>query len=164
MAIIFDIKQRQQFREQLLFHPFWRKVLDWLASCHQDIKVGEYTIDARSGIVATVTEPNLSKLPKHPALAPFEAHTAYIDVHYCLQGFETINHAPITQGVNPQQFDHRDVTLYDYGQHRYSSTLMVPGLVAIFFPGHAHRPHQQSPFSNGPAKQVVIKIPLTALH
>ncbi|MFH1354394.1 MAG: YhcH/YjgK/YiaL family protein [bacterium] len=158
MAIIFDIDDRQALREQVLYHPIWKTVLDWLSQLHGDATPGEHTVDKDEKVIATIIESPLRAIP----YAPFEAHLANIDVHYCLKGHEIINHKPTTRVKQYRQDAGKDVTFHS-GHNRHSDILMSPGLIAIFFPEDAHRPLQKTHLPNDSVKKVVVKVPLIAL-
>lgn len=160
MAIIFGIDDRQALREQVLYHPVWKTVLDWLAQLDKNTEPGEHTLDARQGIIATVVEDR----PQKDLDQPFEAHMANVDVHFCLLRTEVIHCAPTGQAESQGEPDmDKDVTFYS-ANTPYSDLFMLPGHVAIFFPEDAHRPLQSQPGRNRPVRKVIVKIPVKALQ
>lgn len=141
----------------LLQNPSWQKVFGWIEQALPNLQEGEHQIlgsDIYANLQRTKTIDRAQGL--------FEAHQIYIDFHYCLDGGEVIEWAPVSQLTikEPYNLD-KDYTLYN--PPTYSTSLkMFPGSLAIFFPEDAHMP-KISDGLNKEVKKVVIKIKLDAL-
>ena len=161
MAIIAHIDHRQALREQVLHHPFWKTVLDWLATLDDNTPAGEHTLDRQTPINATVVE-----TLTHSWNGRSEAHRNFIDVHFCLRGVETIYYAPICHCLEDKPYDQKTDTamlrLRTMGYHEVKAT---PGTIVIFFPEDAHAPLLNPSTSDSPlpVKKAIVKIPLPAL-
>jgi len=76
---------------------------------------------------------------KEPQLA--EKHESYIDIHYLIEGEETIGWSPLQEGEEPvKPYDsENDFALYEPSTHEIMLQ-MKPGMFAVFFPNDIHRP------------------------
>lgn len=138
--------------EPFLQHEVWQKVLAWLNTEAPKLANGEYAIDGRN-IYAPIS--TIQTLPREEAT--YEAHRQYIDVHYCLEGGEIIEWAPVETLTPTMEFDiTKDYCLYE-SPNKATSLLMTPGTFAIFFPADAHMP-KISDSQNTQVKKVVVKI------
>lgn len=86
-----------------------------------------------------------------------EKHESYIDVHYLIDGEETIGWSPLQEGIEPAKpYDSED----DYALYTPVTDEILlplkPGMFAVFFPHDIHRPGmgQQSTKIN----KIVVKI------
>ncbi|KAA1189392.1 YhcH/YjgK/YiaL family protein [Paenibacillus sp. B2(2019)] len=86
-----------------------------------------------------------------------EKHEAYIDVHYLIEGEETIGWSPLQEGIEvTKPYDaEADYALYPPSSDEILLTLK-PGLFAVFFPHDVHRPGMGQPGMK--IKKAVIKI------
>lgn len=143
--------------EPFLQHPVWKKALAWLNTEAPNLPDGEYEIDNRN-IYAPIS--TVTTLPRSEA--KYEAHREYIDVHYCIEGGELIEWAPVSQLTPTMPFnEEKDYCLYE-SPIKATSLKMTSGTFAIFFPADAHMPK----ISDGQSKQirkVVVKIRVDTL-
>ncbi len=138
--------------QPFLNHPAWQKVLEWLNKEAPKLKDGEYEIDGRN-IYAPIS--TITTMPREQT--KYEAHQQHIDVHYCLEGGELIEWAPVKTLIPKMEFDTlKDYCLYE-SPTKATSLLMTPGTFAIFFPADAHMP-KISDGKNAQVKKVVVKI------
>ena len=159
MAIIFDIDDRQSYRETFLFQPFWETVLKWLAEIDTGTPTGKYDIDRVLGIKATITH-NDSLTAKTTL---FDAHLTHIHVHYCIIGIESIVFTSNTDLETAQAYDvKKDIVFFKPPKYKHRA-IMTPGTVVILLAKDAHHPLQQIPDSEPPIRKAVVTIPLTAL-
>jgi YhcH/YjgK/YiaL family protein len=144
--------------DPFLQHPTWEKVLQWLKNEAVTLPDREYEIDGRN-IYAPIS--TINTLPQ--AEAKYEAHQQYIDVHYCLEGGEIIEWAPVATLKPIMDFDiEKDYCLYE-SPAEATTLLMTPGTFAIFFPADAHMP-KISDNKNHHIRKVVVKINLNSLN
>lgn len=160
MAIIAHIDDRQALREQVLHHPLWKTVFDWLATLDENTPAGEHTLDRQTRIKATIVA-----TLTHAWDGRSEAHRNFIDVHFCLHGIESIYYAPTSRCLEDKPYNPETDTvmmkLRTYGYHEVKAS---PGTIVIFFPKDAHAPllnHTNSPIH---IKKAIVKVPLHALH
>jgi YhcH/YjgK/YiaL family protein len=86
-----------------------------------------------------------------------EKHETYIDVHYLIEGEETIGWSPMQEGIEaikPYEAE-ADYALYPPSSQEVLLTLK-PGMFAVFFPHDVHRPGMGQ--SGKQIKKAVIKI------
>ncbi|MNZ89744.1 Toxin-antitoxin biofilm protein TabA [compost metagenome] len=85
-----------------------------------------------------------------------EKHEEYIDIHYVIEGYETIGWSPMRADLIPTQpYDQdSDFALYE-PQPDELMIQMKPGLFAVFFPDDIHRPGMGDMTD---VKKAVIKI------
>ena len=126
--------------------------MDWLTTQAPKKPAGEYEIRGRDIYASTQT---VSTIPRGEGL--FEAHKKYIDIHYCLEGGEVIEWAPVDTLTPKTEFD----TEKDYGLFESPAAaekiVMKPGHFATFLPADAHMP-KLSNGKNKTCKKVVVKI------
>lgn len=86
-----------------------------------------------------------------------EKHESYIDVHYLIEGEETIGWSPLREGIEPSQpYDNDgDYALYSPQSDEVLLT-MQPGMFAVFFPHDIHRPGMGQQSSK--IKKLVVKV------
>lgn len=86
-----------------------------------------------------------------------EKHESYIDVHYLIEGEETIGWSPLREGIEPSKpYDHDgDYALYSPQSDEVLLT-MQPGMFAVFFPHDIHRPGMGEQSSK--IKKLVVKV------
>ena len=84
-----------------------------------------------------------------------EAHRAYIDIQFILEGEEFMGYAPLKNQTAATPFDPaKDIGFYE-GEAWF--TLLRKGMFAVFFPQDAHLPGR---FTDKPSqvKKIVLKI------
>ena len=89
--------------------------------------------------------------------AQFEAHRKYIDIHYLVDGAETIGFAPTKNLRIARPYEESDdAELYDQPAD-FQKLSLLPGRFAVFLPGDGHLPgcHLESELR---LKKVVIKM------
>lgn len=119
----------------ILSGPVWRNALTWLCDSAHAQEPGIYELRGQE-LYVSVDE--FTSLPRKQAL--FESHRLYIDIHYCIQGEEIIEWAPIGVLTPRESYDSaKDYVLYEQPL-RASSLLMTPKTFAVFFPDDAHMP------------------------
>lgn len=86
-----------------------------------------------------------------------ERHESYIDIHYLIEGEETMGWSPLREGIEPSKpYDHDgDYALYSPQSDEVLLT-MQPGMFAVFFPHDIHRPGMGEPSST--IKKLVVKV------
>ncbi|MNO38456.1 Toxin-antitoxin biofilm protein TabA [compost metagenome] len=92
-----------------------------------------------------------------------EKHETYIDVHYLIEGKETIGWSPLQEGIDAvKPYDaEADYALYPLSSQEVLLTL-EPGMFAVFFPHDVHRPGMGQPGEK--IKKAVIKIHVGLLN
>jgi biofilm protein TabA len=143
--------------QSLLNHPIWQKSLAWLKHEAASQADGEYEIEGREifAIVQTLTT-----IPRSEGV--FEAHRQYIDIHYCIEGEEIIEWAPVDTLTARGEFNAEK----DYGHYEVPektvSTHFTPGILGIYLPADAHMPKivVGQPVT---LKKVVVKIRVKSL-
>jgi len=159
MAIIAHIDHRQALREQVLHHPLWKTVLDWLATLDGNAPAGKHTLDRQIPIDATVVETSTRSWDGR-----FEAHRDFTDVHFCLCGRETIYYAPAGDCLEDKPYDPgTDTTMLKLRSGEHHQVKATSGTIVILFPEDAHAPLLDTDFPT-PVKKVIVKVPLEALR
>lgn len=144
--------------EAFLVSPAWKKALDFLKHEAASKPDGEYEIQGRDIYVPIST---ISTKPFEECV--FEAHHEYIDIHYCIEGGETIAWAPVDTLKPTMEFDAtKDYCFYESPAHPLTLNL-TPGTFAIFFPADAHMP-KISDGKNQTVKKAVVKINVKLIH
>lgn len=92
-----------------------------------------------------------------------EKHETYIDVHYLIEGEETIGWSPLQEGIEPiKPYDvEGEYALYAPSSEEILLSLK-PGMFAVFFPHDVHRPGMGQPGMK--IKKAVIKIHIDLLN
>ncbi len=143
--------------QSLLTHPVWRKSLEWLRREAATMPDGEYEIAGRDifAIVQTLTT-----IPRNEGI--FEAHQQYIDIHYCLEGEEIIEWAPVDTLTPRGDFNtEKDYGHYEVPEHTVR-THFTPGIFGIYLPADAHMP-KIAVAEGAPLKKVVVKVSVKTL-
>lgn len=141
----------------LLQNPIWQKIFNWIEQTLPGLQEGEHSIMGKDIYASHQKAKTIDRTE-----AIFEAHQAYIDLHYCLDGGEIIEWAPTSQLIIKKSYDPTDdYTLYNTPSFA-TSLKMLPGSFAIFFPEDAHMP-KISDGMNKEVKKVVIKVKLGTL-
>jgi YhcH/YjgK/YiaL family protein len=102
---------------------------------------------------ATLTA-NKAKLPE---TAKFEAHRKYMDVHYLVEGAETIGSAPAASLQSIEPYNEKTEIEFFRTPSSYRKINMRPGQFAVFMPGQAHMPGC-GPDTSATIRKVVVKI------
>ncbi|MCS7464800.1 YhcH/YjgK/YiaL family protein [Paenibacillus doosanensis] len=143
-------------------HPAIAKALDFLqATDFRLMDNGKYAIDGERMYV------NIMELISKPGSGDetdAEKHRRYIDIHYLLEGEETIGWAFHREGMIPSQVydEEQDYALYrDAADERYID--LSPGMYVILFPNELHRPGlcKTAPM---PIRKAVVKIEASLLE
>ena len=138
--------------EKLLGNALWKEALEWIQNNARNMSDGEHNIKDRD-MYANIQ--SLATISKSEGV--FETHKQYIDIHYCLEGGETIGYAPIGNLEEKTEFDaEKDYQLYN-SVPQYSLCTLQQDSFAIFFPGELHMPKLQDGIHEH-IKKVVIKI------
>lgn len=150
--IIGDIGQLDADRAFL--HPALVRALEYLRSgaCADPAAVGRHDIlgDELYAIVSEICgSPSEEK--------PFERHERYIDIHYVLEGRETIGWLPLAEGGAPytDELAASDYALFrPQGSEAYGIPLRA-GQYAVMFP---HDLHQPGNTGGAIARKAVVKL------
>lgn len=116
-----------------------------------NLSVGKHAVLA-DDVFAIVSEYDA----KPDELNVFEAHRTYIDLHYIIDGAETIKFAPMAGHTISREYEAEgDYALYQQGKD-YNEITLHAGMFAIFFPWDLHLPG----IAEKPTKvrKVVLKI------
>ncbi|GAB6991474.1 NanQ anomerase/TabA/YiaL family protein [Paenibacillus pini] len=94
---------------------------------------------------------------KSPAEQLAEKHESYIDIHYLIEGEETIGWFSEENGLEPvKAYDHEgDYAIYNPDASEILLNLK-PGMFAVFFPHDIHRPSMGQPLAT--IKKAVVKV------
>jgi YhcH/YjgK/YiaL family protein len=115
------------------------KALDWVAQTDMAaLEPGRHDIEGDE-IYANVMEVTTCA----PAEKQFEAHHAYLDVHYVIEGEELIGTAPVGECPEVQAYAQADdFALYGdpADAARVTWTLLRPGELCVTPPADAHKP------------------------
>lgn len=142
----------------LLPHPVLLEALRGISSLTPESGDGEFSPNGREKYFTISTN---ATIPHSKAV--FEAHKNYLDIHYCLDGGEHIDWAPVhTLSPRTEYNQDKDYTLFD-PLPAASTCVMSPGTFAIFFPADAHMP-KVSDGMNKTVKKVVVKITTNLLQ
>ncbi|GGD47682.1 YhcH/YjgK/YiaL family protein [Paenibacillus nasutitermitis] len=135
-------------------HPVLRKAIDYLAKTDLGmLEVGKYPIWG-GDMFALVMEIKTKGIADQPA----EKHENFLDIHYLLQGKETIgwkmqdDNCKPCQSYNPEE----DFALFA-GLEEESLVKLKPGMFMVLFPEDIHRPGLTEAASSD-VRKVVVKI------
>lgn len=121
--------------EHLVHNESLLLALDWIKRMPPDQAFGIYQLRGDEIFVNVHGYETLSR-----EQCRFESHRRYVDIQYCIDGGELIDHQWSTCLTPDGAFDtDKDLQFY---QHQDAGTAlrMTPGDFAIFFPEDAHRP------------------------
>ncbi|MFD2332407.1 YhcH/YjgK/YiaL family protein [Cohnella sp. GCM10020058] len=146
-------------RERNHAHPIIRKAVDFLKGTDfsgREDGVCPIWGDEMYGRIMTLSS-------KTADTQPAEKHERYADVHFLLEGEETIGWQPNTESLTPSQaYDaEQDFALYE-SLPQESRVRLRPGTYAVFLPGDIHRPG----IGDRPGdaiRKIVIKIDMSLL-
>ncbi len=125
------------------------QAIDFVLSTEKDIAFGKYAIDG-DRVYAIVSEIT----PKLGAETIYEAHRAYIDIHYILEGVEVAGVADIDECVPTTEYDAEKDVLFLKGQGKKFK--LLPGDIYIVHPEDAHAPCGTE--TGETIKKIVVKI------
>jgi len=164
MAIIIDIRHQESIEREILSHPVWQAVFDWLINNAKNTsRTGDHVITESPDfppIKAIIKE-----LPLDPEML-FEAHRKFIDVHMCLKGHEIINVTSSEDLLAENEYDAAsDALLIKPPPRPYNQIVMLPYTAAILFPSDIHQPLQPDPADTALGKVVkaIVKVPVDAI-
>lgn len=134
--------------------PQWDRCFTHLAGLAADAPTGRTDLDG-DRLFALVQRYRTSA----PETRRFESHERHLDLHYLLEGAESMHVAPtsLLQASGPTNHE-KDYTLYadTNGAHRLQ---LLPGSFALFFPHDGHKTGC-AVGADLPVTKVVIKIRL----
>ncbi|MEX2055267.1 MAG: YhcH/YjgK/YiaL family protein [Candidatus Andersenbacteria bacterium] len=143
--------------QHLLTHTIWEQAFAWIEEKATHLPDGEHEIQGRE---LYVNLHHADLLPRHDGV--YEAHQYYIDLHYCLEGGELIEWAPVTGLTARTEYDpEKDYTLFEL-RAEATSCVMMPHTFAIFLPNEAHMP-KISDGKNKRVRKAVVKIKMDVL-
>lgn len=150
--MLFGQYNSPQTYKPFITHPVWQEALSWIQEHAKNLPDGEHEIQGRE-MYAHVQ--SLATLPLSES--SFEVHEKYIDIHYCIEGGETIGYNPIGNINNKTELDkEKDYQLF-YPSKYFSTCILQKDSFAIFFPQELHMPKLQNGFDTY-IKKVIIKI------
>jgi biofilm protein TabA len=91
---------------------------------------------------------------KQASAAILEAHRAFIDIHYCIEGSEEIGWRPIHACLSPLQAYDETKDFMTFRDAPLSWNKLTPGSFLIVFPEDAHAPL----VSSGTVVKAVVKV------
>lgn len=151
--MIFDLAKNLEFYKDLGIGGRYAKAVAFLTS--HDLKTlecGSYEIDGKD-VYANIMEYTTVEWEE----GKYEAHEAYTDIQYVVEGTEVMTYAPVSQlKLNVPYNPESDIMFFDDS----NPGLRVPvhaGEFVIFNPWDGHRPKvcDKTP---GTVKKVVVKI------
>jgi biofilm protein TabA len=136
----------------LLHHPVWKMSFDWLQTINQATPLGTHKIQGDQ-VYASVQR--YETLPREKCR--YESHRRYIDIQYCIDGGEIIDHS-LTSDL-PFDGDYQEAKEAQlYGPYEKGTPLvMSPGWFCVFFPPDGHQPKRRDGI-HADVFKVVIKI------
>lgn len=143
--------------ERNFAHPVLRKAIDFLAQTDfSKLEARKYPIEGDK-MFALLMEITTKSRSEQPA----EKHERFLDIHYLVEGTETIGWGAQSEQTQPiQLFDpENDFAIFDDVTNE-TELRLIPGMYVVFFPEDIHRPGLSgiSPVS---ARKVVLKIDKT---
>lgn len=100
-------------------------------------EAGSYEVDGKK-LFFQVVDTETGSIEERQA----EIHRKYIDIHYSLEGNETIGFAVDSSNnkVKEDLLEERDILFYETAENE-NFVKMVPGSFAVFYPTDVHRPN-----------------------
>lgn len=136
-------------------HPEVRDMIDYLRECpFSEREDGKYAIRGEDAYCTFMTIDL-----RESTDAKAEKHEAFADIHYLIEGAETIGWAADTGTAEKSEaYADRDLSLYEPVENEQFITLR-PGMYAVLFPNDIHRPGLRSEDSLGTvkARKAVVK-------
>lgn len=116
-------------------NPNFEKAFEFLKTLNETTKNGSSENDGFKTIVSTVETSDISPDGEPKKL---EAHREYLDIHYCIDGFEAIGYADISSLEPVTEYDaEQDYQLFNGDM---SMVVLGKGDFCIVFPEDAHAP------------------------
>jgi len=146
--------------ERKLAHPAIAQALEYLSAADFSAMAdGKHPIQGEEMYARIMT---LST--KAASEQPAERHQSYIDVHYLLEGEETIGWLQDDGTASPVQAYDPEQDYALYGELANESLVkLTPGMLAVLFPEDLHRPCLTEDVPSR-IRKVVIKIHLALLQ
>ncbi|MBP1965275.1 YhcH/YjgK/YiaL family protein [Paenibacillus aceris] len=143
-------------KERQFVHPVLRTIMDEVQNVDfSKMDNGKYTLQG-DDIYYTVMELNARDMQETRA----EKHGAYIDIHYLLDGKETIGWAGESSNLTVVESSiENDYSLYDSAAGEQFLEL-TPGMYAVFYPHDVHRPGLRGKDDPAPSRirKAVVKV------
>ncbi|ANY73253.1 hypothetical protein BBD41_12050 [Paenibacillus ihbetae] len=141
--------------ERAFAHPVIRKAVDYLTlTDFASLQTGQYPIQGEDMFARII---DLNTVSKDERLA--EKHEQFFDIHYLLEGDETIGWSLQTGGIpSPVEPYRQDQDAALYGDIPSEMPIrLTPGSYMVLFPEDIHRPGlaMEDP---GTVRKVVVKI------
>ncbi|MDU0204721.1 MULTISPECIES: YhcH/YjgK/YiaL family protein [Paenibacillus] len=143
-------------KERQFVHPVLRKIIDAVQTVDfSKIGNGRYVLQG-DDIYYTVMELNARDVQETRA----EKHNTYIDIHFLLDGKETIGWAGESSNLTVvESSKENDYSLYDSAAGEQFLEL-TPGMYAVFYPHDVHRPGLRGKDDPAPSRirKAVVKV------
>lgn len=138
--------------------PLWESAFRFLSTAPADIADGRHVIDGDLLFVNAATY-----APRPLEGARYEAHQAYLDIQYVLEGCEWMHVVHRSAVVPLGGYDAAgDVRFFEQGGERPTRVALAPGTFAVLYPEDAHMPGIISGEGNT-VRKLVVKVRLAAL-
>lgn len=140
--------------ERAFVHPVIQKAIDYLTSTEfNKLAAGQYPIQGED-IFARVIE--LTTRDKSDQLA--EKHKQFFDIHYLLEGEETIGWSIQEEGLIPAEPYNPEYDAALFGDIAAEMPIrLTPGMYVVLFPEDIHRPGLTE-HRPAPVRKVVVKM------
>ncbi|MDQ1914792.1 YhcH/YjgK/YiaL family protein [Paenibacillus sp. GD4] len=129
-------RKERWMSDRSFMHPKLREVMDMMLRTNfSELQEGKYSLQGNDVYYTIMT---LETRDRKNTKA--EKHEQYIDIHYLLEGTETIGYACDNgmNGVVESNLD-SDYVLYENVQGEQFTTL-TPGMYVVLYPSDIHRP------------------------
>ncbi|WP_068775540.1 YhcH/YjgK/YiaL family protein [Paenibacillus sp. FJAT-26967] len=140
--------------ERAFAHPVLKKALDYLlATDFTRLEAGQYPIQGEE-MFARLMEP----VTRHRDEQPAEKHEQFFDIHYLLEGEETIGWCIQQDDLTPAEPYNPEHDTALFGEMDGEMDIRVtPGMYVVLFPEDIHRP-LLTEGSAAQVRKVVVKI------
>lgn len=116
---------------------------------------GEYEVNGRD-LFAKVQAYD----PAPAGQRAFEAHRSYYDVQIVREGLER-HDVSLAADLEPlDEYDAQNDVIMLTAPQQYASTIMEPGMFAVYFPQDAHRPNCRLGDSSAAVRKICMKVRL----
>lgn len=137
-------------------HPSFEKAFDYIIRNQADLATmepGRYEIDG-DNLKAIISDKK--GMTVEESVAKFECHNKYIDIQFCINGYEQLGWKPREKCHNTKgdYNEEKDVQLYSDAPDMYFH--LANGQFVVFFPEDVHAPM----IGEGEIKKIVIKVKL----
>ena len=116
-------------------NPNFEKAFEFLQTLSVDSATGPFESDEFKGNISVIKTSDCTPNGEPKKL---EAHREYIDIHYCIDGFETIGYADIDSLIQNAEYNVEQDYLLLNGD--MSKLVLGKGEFCIVFPEDAHAP------------------------